>query len=132
MVGMKFIPVPICLALVLMAPVSFGKTEVHGQTVQATVLDHNEFPCENCLFGMADYYVCFDANSKVLIGHEKLRTQTRKHAPADLMERGKTVPISCDDQYIWVPQPKGKDVRLIQDYTKKIFLESDRCQSAVK
>ena len=126
------LPVLLCVALALMAPVSFGKTEVHGQPVQATILDHNEFPCANCLFGIADYYVCFDAGSKILIGHEKLRTQTRKHEPTQLMERGKSMTIRVDDKYIWVPQAKGKDLRMTQDYTKKIFLENDRCQAAVK
>jgi hypothetical protein len=135
MVGMKFFPVLVCFALVLLTPVESvygGKTQVQGQSAQATMLDHNEFPCDNCLFGIADYYFCFDANSKILIGHEKVRTQTRKHEPTALMERGKTVPIRFDDQFIWVPQAKGKDLKLTQDYTKKIFLNSDRCQAAVK
>ena len=116
------------------APVSFGKSDApSGPVVQAVMLDHNEYPCENCLFGIADYYFCFDANSKILIGHDKVRTQNwRQHPPTGLMERGKTVPIRFDDKYIWVPQAKGKDLRLTQDYTKKIFLQSDRCQAAVK
>jgi hypothetical protein len=137
MVGMMRFSVLVCVAIALMSPpasvssVFTGKAE-GGQSVQATMLDHNEFPCVNCLFGIADYYFCFDANSKILIGHEKLRTNTRKHESAELMERGKTVPIRFDDKYIWVPQAKGKDLRLMQDYTKKIFLENDRCQAAVK
>ncbi len=96
------------------------------------MLDHNEFPCANCLFGVADYYFCFDASSKILIGYDKVRTQTRKKVPTDLMERGKTVPLRFDDKYIWVKQANGKELRLTQDYTKKIFLSSDRCQRAVK
>jgi len=48
------------------------------------------------------------------------------------MERGKTVPIRYDDKYVWAPGPKGKDVRMIQDYTKKIFLNDPRCQAATK
>jgi hypothetical protein len=123
------------IAVGLMAPLSFGATD-QGQTVQAKMLDHNEFPCSNCLFGVSDYYFCFDASSRILIGHDKVRTQTWQHTPTALMERGKTVPIRFDDKYIWVPQAtangKMKDLRLTQDYTKKIFLNSERCQSAVK
>jgi hypothetical protein len=117
------------LAIALLAPASFAAVE--GQTVQAVMLDHNEYRCENCLFGISDYYFCFDAGSKILVGHEKLRTQTRKHEPAALMERGKSLQIRYDDKFIWVPQAKGKDLKLTQDYTKKIFLESDRCQAAI-
>jgi len=127
---MKGLAVLFCIAIGLLVPASFGAVE--GQAAQAIMLDHNEYPCENCLFGMSDYYFCFEANSKILIGHEKVRTQMRKHAPVDLMERGKTVSIRFDDKFIWVPQAKGKDLKLTQDYTKKIFLESDRCLAAVK
>jgi hypothetical protein len=132
MVGMKFLPVLVCVALWLTMPLSSGAADEKGQPAQAVMLDHNEFPCVNCLFGMSDYYFCFDANSKILIGHEKIRTQMRKHEPAALMERGKTVPIRFDSLFIWVPQAKGKDLKLTQDYTKKIFLNSDRCQAAVQ
>jgi hypothetical protein len=120
----------VCVAVGLLAPASFGAVE--GQAVQAIMLDHNEYPCVNCLFGVSDYYFCFDANSKILVGHEKIRTQTRKHEPVALMERGKSVSIRYDDKSIWVPQAKGKDLKLTQDYTKKIFLENGRCQAATK
>jgi hypothetical protein len=122
----------------LMFALTFAAAEAKGPvapdtSANAIMLDHNEFPCSNCLFGIADYYFCFDAGGKILIGHDKVRTQKWwQHTPAALMERGKTVPIRFDDRYIWVPQPKGKDLRLTQDYTKKIFLNSDRCQAAVK
>jgi hypothetical protein len=112
---MKGFAVFICVAVGLLAPASFGATE--GQTVQATMLDHNEYPCVNCLFGQSDYYFCFDAGSKILVGHEKVRTQTRQHEPTALMERGKSVSIRYDDKFIWVPQAKGKDLKLTQDFS---------------
>jgi hypothetical protein len=121
-----------------LVPASFAAKEKEpaGPPVQAVMLDHNEYPCENCLFGMSDYYFCFEAGGKILVGHERIRTQMRKPAPTDLMERGKTVPVKFDDKYIWVPQQvkggKTKDLQLTQDYTKKIFLENDRCQAATK
>ena len=104
-----------------------------GTQAQAVELDHAEYLCKNCFFGESDYYFCFDVNSKILIGHEKIRVQTRKPAPGDLLgERGKTVPIRYDDQYIWIPGPKGKDQRLTQDYSKKLFTFNDACQKAAK
>lgn len=125
------------MAIVLLAPASFAAKdkEPAGPPVQAVLLDHNEYPCVGCLFGVSDYYVCFEVQGKIVIGHEKVRTQTWQHAPVSLMERGRSVPVKLDDKFIWVPQEfKGKtrDVRMTQDYTKKIFLENDRCQAAVK
>jgi hypothetical protein len=121
----------LCLAIALAVPASFSaKTDT--TQVQAVMLDHNEFPCANCLFGISDYYFCFEAKDKILIGYDKVRTQTRAKLPTDLMERGKTVPLRFDEKYIWVTRANGKEVKLIQDYTKKIFLGSDRCQRAVK
>jgi len=120
-------------AVALAVPYSFGAAvKPSGPTLQATILDHNEYTCENCLFGMSDYYFCFDAGQKIVIGHEKVRTQMRKKNPLDLMQRGKTVAVRFDDKYIWVTEPNGKEMRLMQDYTKKIFLDSSRCQAAVR
>ena len=119
----------VCASVALFA---FGAATGDKPTTQATILDHNEFPCDNCLFGMGDYYFCFDAGQKILIGHEKVRTQTRKKNPVDLMQRGKQVPVRFDDKFIWVSEPNGKELKLTQDYTKKIFLDSDKCQAAVK
>ena len=125
------LPILVCAAIALVAPaasVSGGSTV--GEAVQATMLDHNEYPCENCLFGISDYYFCFDANQKILIGHDRVRTQTRKKNPLDLLQSGKSVPVRFDDKYIWVTEPNGKELRLTQDYTKKIFLDNGKCQAA--
>jgi hypothetical protein len=121
----------LCFAIALAVPASFGATEDKTQA-QAVMLDHNEFPCSNCLFGISDYYFCFDANNKILIGHDKVRTQTWMKNPTDLMERGKTVPVRFDEKHIWVTRANGKELKLTQDYSKKIFLQNDRCQRAAK
>jgi hypothetical protein len=121
----------LCLAIALAVPASFGATDDKTQA-HAVMLDHNEFPCSNCLFGISDYYFCFEASNKILIGHHKVRTQTWMKNPTDLMERGKTLPVRFDDKHLWVTRANGKELKLTQDYTKKIFLQSDRCQRAVK
>lgn len=126
----------LCLAslfafTLIAAPKDSKKEE--GTQAQAVLLDHSEYLCKNCLFGNSDYYFCFDVNSRILIGHEKIRVQTRRQTPENLLgERGKTVPIRFDDKYIWVPGSNGKDQRLTQDYTKKLFNFSDACQRAAK
>jgi hypothetical protein len=121
----------LCAAAAIAAPVSFGATDDQGQ-VQATILDHGEFMCRNCLFGVSDFYLCFDANNKVLIGHDRVRTQTWQKNPVDLLERGKTVSIRYDDKFIWVSRPGQKDLKLRQDYSKKLFMNSERCLAATK
>jgi len=122
----------VCLALALSSAVSFGAS-ADAPKVQATLLDHSEYLCKNCLFGMSDYYFCFNANDKILVGYERVRTQIRKPAPENLIaSAGKMVPIRFDEKYIWVPGPRGKDVRLTQDYSKQLFLFSDQCKRAVR
>jgi hypothetical protein len=121
------------IAIALGAPASEAKDKKpEPNATQATVLDHNEYTCENCLFGNSDFYFCFDANQKILIGHEKVRTQTWQKKPDGLFERGKPVSLRYDDKFIWVTAPGGKERKLTQDYTKKIFLENQRCQAATK
>jgi len=120
------------IAIAVGAPVSEAKDKKpEPNAAQATVLDHNEYTCENCLFGNRDFYFCFDANQKILIGHEKVRTQTWQKNP-DGLERGKSVSLRYDDKYMWVTAPGGKEHKLTQDYTRKIFLENSRCQAATK
>ena len=109
-----------------------GKRELPPPT-DAVLLDHSEYLCNNCLFGNSDYYFCFDVNSRILVGHEKIRTQMRVKAPLGLLaERGQKVAIRFDDMYIWIPGPNGKTQRLTQDYTRKLFTFNDACQRAAK
>jgi hypothetical protein len=124
------------IRVVLLAAVAIGlgaaDKKAEPAAAQATILDHNEYTCENCLFGNSHFYVCFDANQKILVGHEKVRTQTFKKNPDELLERGKSVSLRYDDKYIWVTAPGGKERKLTQDYTKKIFIDDPRCQAATK
>ena len=60
----------VCVAASLAAPVSFGAA-ADRQQAQAQLLDHAEFLCANCFFGASDYYYCFEADNKVLIGYQK-------------------------------------------------------------
>jgi len=107
------------------------KKKEESKSAQAVLLDHAEYLCKNCFLGNSDYYFCFDVNSKILIGHEKIRVQTRRQTPDNLLgDRGKTVPVRYDDEYIWITGPNGKDQRLTQDYTKKLFMFNDACQRA--
>jgi hypothetical protein len=124
------------LALLLLAAlpgIPKDKKKEESKPAQAVLLDHAEYLCKNCFLGNSDYYFCFDVKSKIMIGHEKIRVQTRRVLPDNLLgERGKTVPIRYDDQYIWITGPNGKDQRLTQDYTKKLFTFNDACQKAAK
>jgi hypothetical protein len=111
----------VCVAASLAAPICFGAA-ADRQQVQALLLDHAEFLCANCFFGASDYYYCFAADNKVLIGYQKTpvlnwRDQsknylTRAHgAWAAWTAPGQTVPISYDDKHIWVSRADGRQVR---------------------
>ena len=57
----------VCVAAFLAATSSFAASP-DRQQVQAQVLDRAEFLCDNCLFGASDYYYCFEADNKILVG----------------------------------------------------------------
>ena len=106
----------VCVAASLAAPVSFGAA-AGRQEVQAQLLDRAEFPCANCFFGAADYYYCFAADHKVLVGYQRTpvlnwRDKSKNYlttvhpAWAAWTAPGQTVPISYDDKHIWVNRAK--------------------------
>jgi hypothetical protein len=111
--------------------------------VQGQLLDHNEYLCSNCFFGASTYYYCFEADSKILIGYQKIPTLnwrddasndlTRVHKSwTPLTAEGQMIPLRYDDKFIWVTKPDGKAVKLKQDYTTDIFINNSQCRGAVK
>jgi hypothetical protein len=112
-------------------------------TVQAKLLDHNEYLCSNCFFGASTYYYCFQAGDKVLIGYQKTPVfnwkdetnndlaKVRKSWAKYAAPESNDVPLSYDDKYIWVTRENGKSVRLKQDYATDIFVNSRQCRAAV-
>ncbi len=132
----------VCVAASLAAPVSFGAAP-DRQQVQAQLLDHAELLCENCFFGTSDYYYCFAADNKVLIGYQRTRVLNWRDQSKNYLTRvhrgwtvwtpaGQTVPISYDDKHIWVTRSDGKQVELTQSYSHDVFTENDRCREAVR
>jgi len=131
----------VSVAVLLTASVSFGAA-ADRQQAQAQVLDHAEYLCANCFFGTSDYYYCFAADNKVLIGYQRTRVLnwtdesknylTRVHHGWDIWTPpGQNFSISYDDKHIWVDRPGGKQVRLTQSYSVDVFTNA-RCRSAVK
>lgn len=111
--------------------------------VQAQVLDQNEYPCANCFFGSSTYYYCFEADSKVLIGYEKIPTMNWIDPQKNWLTKvhkswrpwaadGQTVPLRYDEKHIWVTGPNGKQVKLKQDYGTDIFVNNQKCRTAIK
>jgi hypothetical protein len=111
----------VCVAASLAAPVAFG-AEAPRHQAQAQLLDHAEFLCANCFFGPSDYYYCFAADDKILVGYQRTpvlnwRDESKNHltgvhpAWAAWTAPGQTVPISYDDKHIWVTRPDRKQVR---------------------
>jgi len=111
----------VCVAVSLAAPVSFG-APADRQQVQAQLLDHAEFLCANCFFGASDYYYCFEADNKILIGYQKTpvlnwRDESKNyltsvhHAWTAWTSPGQTVPVSYDDKHIWVSRADDKQAK---------------------
>lgn len=132
----------VCLAALLTAPVSFGAAAEQHQ-VQAQVLDHAELLCANCFFGTSDYYYCFAADNKIMIGYQRIPVFNWRDKSKNYLTKvhsgwaawaapGQTVPISYDDKHIWVNRADGKQVKLKQSYSRDIFTNNDRCREAVR
>jgi hypothetical protein len=128
------------VAASLASPVSFGAAPARQQ-VQAQVLDHAEFLCANCFFGASDYYYCFQADNKVLIGYQRIRVLNWRDESKNYLTMfrpewaawtapGQTLPISYDDKHIWVSRADGKQVKLTQSPLRDIFTNNDRCRLA--
>ncbi len=144
---------------VLAAPFSFAAAPVRQQA-QAKLLDRAELLCDNCFFGPSDYYYCFEADNKILIGRQRIPVMnwddksknylTKAHPAWSVWAApGETVPISYDSKHIWVARPEplpgateggplhvlfkaGKEVRLLQNYSSDVFSNDKRCRDAVK
>lgn len=106
----------VCVAAALAAPFAFGADAGPAKT-QAVLLDHAEFPCANCFFGVSDRYYCFAADNKVLIGHYRVPVLNWKDDSknyltsvhggwADWSASGRAVPIRYNDRNIWMPRPE--------------------------
>jgi hypothetical protein len=143
MVGMKSGSIRLfaCILAAVAVPVSFG-AKADRQQVQAQVLDRNEYLCANCFFGSSDFYFCFAAGGKVLIGEQKIPTLnwvddtknyfTKVHKSwTPWTAPGQPVQLSYDDKHIWVARADGKDLKLRRDYTHDLF-SNPQCRSAVK
>jgi hypothetical protein len=106
----------VCVAASLAATVSYG-ADAPRQQAQAQLLDRAEFLCDNCFFGASDYYYCFAADNKILVGYQRspvlnYRDKSKNYlAPAHpswaaWSAPGRTVPISYDGQHIWIDRPQ--------------------------
>jgi hypothetical protein len=132
----------LCLAVTLLVPTAFGAS-ADRQQAQAQVLDQAELLCANCFFGTSDYYFCFAADNKILIGYQATPVINWQDNSKNYLTRvhrswmawtapGQTVPISFDEKHIWVARPDGKQVKLTQSYSRDVFTNSAQCKSAVK
>jgi hypothetical protein len=111
----------VCVAAALAAPFCFG-AEAPRHQAQAQLLDQAEFLCANCFFGPSDYYYCFAADNKILVGYQRTpvlnwRDKSKNYLAgarprwAAWTAPGQTVPISYDDKHIWVSRADGKQAK---------------------
>jgi hypothetical protein len=133
------------IAIALVIPASFGvaaNKEADAKSTQAQLLDHAEYPCSGCFFGASEYYFCFKADNKIIIAREKIPTMNYMDPDKNYLTKAykrwlpwqssATVNLKYDDKYIWTPGPNGKDIRMKQDYSRDIFMDSRECRAAVK
>jgi hypothetical protein len=128
--------------ITLAMPVLAG-AKSERREAQARLLDQNQYICSNCLFGASDYYACFEADNRILIGYQKIPQVSWMDHSSNLLTRahksylpwvaeGQTVGLSYDDKFIYVKRPSGKLVKLRQNYHTDIFIHDAKCRAAVK
>lgn len=138
----RFAQLSLCASMLLATSPVFGAKADRPQ-VQARVLDHAELLCDNCLFGPSYYYYCFEADNKILVGYQRTRVLNWEDKSKNYLTRvhkswtvwrppGESVPVSYDGMHIWVDGPRGKPLKLIQDYSRDVFITNDRCREAVR
>ena len=139
---MKSFPVRIAAVAVLALQAGFAAAPELPK-VAAQLIEHQEYLCSNCFFGASDYYYCFKADNRILIGHQKVPTLNFQDRNKNYFTKvreswtnwkgGDSVSLKYDDKYIWLPNPNGKkDIRLTQDYERDIFVAGGQCRAAVK
>jgi hypothetical protein len=122
-------------------PVSFGAAADRQQS-QAQLLEQENYLCSDCFFGPSDYYYCFAAGSKVLIGRDRVPVLNWRNTDKNYFTRvhkswspwsapGQSVSLNYDDKHIWAARADGHEVKMTQDYTKDIFT-NPQCRSAFK
>ena len=123
----------VCVAASLAAPFAFAASAPRPQ-VPAQLLDHAEILCSNCLFGPSDYYYCFAADNKILVGYQNtpvLNWEDKSknyltpvhHAWSAWPPPGApaaAVPISYDDKHIWVDRPEVKPSDGVRAHIKAV------------
>lgn len=128
-------------AVSLTAVVTLGAA-AGRQQVQARLLDHAELLCANCFFGLTDYYFCFAADDKVLVGYQRVPVINWTDPTKNFLTRvhhqwmpwtapGATIPLSYDDKQIWVTRPNGKQVNLTRNEPRAFFTHDSRCSPTV-
>lgn len=131
-------------ALMLAAATSSFAAAPELPKVEAQLLEHGEYLCSNCFFGTSDYYYCFKADNRILIGRQRIPTLNFQDRQKNYFTKyrkswtswkpnGDSVSLKYDEKYVWLPGGEGmKDIRLTQDYERDIFVAGGQCRAAVK
>jgi len=129
------------LALAGGVPVVFA-AQPDRKEAQARVLEQESYPCVNCFFGAADYFFCFEADSQILVAHDKVPTMNWTDGNKNYLGKlhgswkiptpaGDSVKIEYDEKHLWIPRGDGKEIRMRRDLSHDPFT-NPRCRGAVK
>ena len=128
-------------ALAVAAPV-FSAASAERKEAEARILEQEKYPCVNCFFGAADYFFCFEADSQVLVAHDKSPTMNWTDGNKNYLGKvhkswkipaasGESVKIEYDEKHVWIPRGDGKQIRMDRDVSKNPFT-NPQCRGAVK
>jgi hypothetical protein len=81
-------------------------------------------------FHIVQYYFCFAAGDRTLIGHKPAPWKW-EYDPAEMHSlEGQKVRLRYDQKHIWVIRTDGKELKLKQEYEKKDLFPGGKCSEA--
>jgi len=130
------------LALAAALPMLFAAPPPDRKEAQARIVEQEKYACVNCFFGGADYFFCFEADSQILVAHDKVPTMNWTDGDKNYLGKvhkswmiptpaGDSVKIEYDDKHVWIPRADGKQIRMDRELSHDPFVNA-RCRGAVK
>jgi len=131
----------VVLALAAGVPAVFG-AQPERKEAQAKIVEAEKYACVNCFFGAADYFFCFQADSQILVAHDKIPSMNWTDGNKNYLGKlhkswkiptppGDSVKIEYDEKHVWLPRGDGKQIRMGREVQHNPFTNA-QCRGAVK
>lgn len=130
------------LAATAFGPILLAAPPADRKEAQARILEQEKYPCVNCFFGGSDYFFCFEADSQVLVAHDRIPTMNWTDGDKNYLGKlhgswkapapeNESMKIAYDEKHVWMARADGKQIRLDREVSHDPFT-NPQCRGAVK